>query len=470
VTALSPGISRQSFGAAVGNSRALGTSDRAYRLQIVSGVTVALGYLAATALSIDAAVVALGAAAAVIAVVWPVAGLAVLALILPMREPDAFRPLYTDAVIIGATGFGCLLRMAADRRPVHIHPGVFLAAGYALYTAVSVLPIVSGYPGEWVPTAGLQTIRILSAIGIFLVASYVFQTLSFTPFVAIALTGAFLAALLALLAFYGAGPIDALEGLLGPNRGERASGGFSNANYLGFFATQGALLGLGCWSVARAPFRPLLAIVIATLLAAMAMSFSRSAYLGATVGIIVLVFLRNWRAAIVLAVVAIATGLVVYPSLLDARLSAADELDPSVIVQRAQSENWRRLAIAAGISIWQTAPIFGVGYGVFHHLSPAYIGASPATYSHNAYVQVLAEQGIVGSLMVAGIVSVLAVGLVRSANPLRAAALAMGSAYLVQSLSINSTQSIQISGLLCITLAAALCAGARREAVRPEGA
>jgi O-antigen ligase len=471
VTTLSHGVSARFPAASAGWTGVLGGTDRAARLQIVAGVAVALGYLVATALSIDAAVLALGAAAVVLALVWPAAGLAVLALILPMREPsDAFRPLYIDATIIGAASLGCLLRLAADRRPAHIHPGIILAAGYAFYTAVSVLPFVSGYPAEWVPTAGLQTIRIFSAVGIFLVASCVFRSLSPMPFIVIALAGAFITAVLALLAFNGLGPVWALEGLLSPSEGNRANGGFSNANYLGFFMAQSTLLALGCWSLAKVRYRPLLTIVVGILVAALLVTYSRNAYLGASVGVIVLVFLRSPRAAMLLVLVGIAAAVVLYPSFQGARVGQSDLLEPKAIVQQAQSENWRRLAAAAGISIFLAEPVFGVGYGVFHHLSPAYIGASPATYSHNAFIQILAEQGIVGSLMVAGIICTLAVALFRSKSPLRAAAIAMGCAYLLQSFFINSTQSIQISGLLLLTLAATLTAGDRLPPARVEEA
>jgi len=107
---------------------------------------------------------------------------------------------------------------------------------------------------------------------------------------------------------------------------------------------------------------------------------------------------------------------------------------------------------------------------VFHFVSPAFVGASPATYSHNQYVNILAEQGVVGIAMVAGIVVMLLLRLWRSTHPLRGAAIAMICAYLIQSTFINSTTSFQISGLTWLTMAAALSAADRVPALRPKEA
>ena len=112
----------------------------------------------------------------------------------------------------------------------------------------------------------------------------------------------------------------------------------------------------------------------------------------------------------------------------------------------------------AGVAMFLASPVFGVGFGVFQFLSPAYVGASQATASHNAYIQILAEQGLVGMLVVASFMVMLVVALIRSVSPLRGAALAMLSCYLIQSWFINSTTSIQVSGLTWLTMAAALCA------------
>ena len=265
------------------------------------------------------------------------------------------------------------------------------------------MPAVSGHPAARVPTAALEALRIVTGLGIFLVAGYLFRTVPSIPIMAIAVFGATLAAMLALIAFWNIGPVGSLAVLLLPLRGDRAAGGFSNANYLGFFAAQGALLAIDCRPATRGRYRPLLAVAVASLLAAMIVSFSRSAYIGTIAGLLVRTFLRSPRAALIATIVAVVAAVVLYPTFLEARLAGTDFLDPATIAERAQSENWRSLAAAAGITMFLTQPIFGLGYGVFQQVSPAFVGASPATYSHNAYIQILAEQGLVGAVMVAGI-------------------------------------------------------------------
>lgn len=455
-------------GLRLGWAGAYRVANRNVGTQLAVGVVLGLLYLAVVALSIGQAAFLLIAAAAAIALVWPGVGLATLALILPMREPDLFQPLYVVSIVLGSTAFGCLLRLPGDPHELPVRPAIVLAVGYAVYTVISVVPTVSGYPVAWAPTAALEALRIVSGLGIFLVAGYLFRSIPWRPVIAIALLGASLAAVLALLPFWHIGPLGSLAGLLNPQATDRASGGFSNANYLGFLAAQASLLAMGCWSITPPRYRPLLAVALASLVTATVVSFSRSAYIGTVVGVLVLALLRSRRIALVVAIVAAILAVVLYPTFLEARLAGNEVLDPSVIAARAQSENWRSLAFAAGISIFLTEPIFGVGYGVFQHLSPPYIGASPATFSHDAYVQILAEQGLVGVLMVATVLVSLAVSLVRSSHPLRSAGIAMGCGYLVQSFFINSTTSIQISGLLCLTLAAALSAIPDRPVERAE--
>ena len=445
---------------------------RWYTIHVLTGSVVALGYLAATGASVDALVKAFAVATVGLAVVWPAAGLAALALILPMHKTDLFQPVYMDAMVLGATGLGCLMiRRPGGGPPGRIHPGLVLAAGYAMYCALGVLPMVSGHPPDWAPSAGLQAIRILSAVGIFMVASYLFRWIPPMMIIAVALIGGFLAAVLALLAFWHLGPLGLLAGLLAPSdpaspllpalQADRASGGFSNANYLGFFAAQYGLLALGVWPLASARYRPMLAIALAAIVTTLVVSFSRSSYIGMAAGVIILTWARSPRTAIVLVIIVIAAVAVLYPAFLEARLNGGDAFDPWTIFQRAQSENGRRLAAAAGVSMFLIEPIFGVGFGVFQHISPAYIGGSRATASHNVYAQVLGEQGLIGIVMVIGILVALVTALMRSQNPLRATALAMLCAYIIQSVFINSTQSIQISGLIWLTMAAALSAADR---------
>jgi O-antigen ligase len=101
---------------------------------------------------------------------------------------------------------------------------------------------------------------------------------------------------------------------------------------------------------------------------------------------------------------------------------------------------------------------------VFEHLSPPLVIGSPALASHNVYVQILAEQGLVGALVVAAIVVSLLWEIWQASGPWRDVGLAMVLTFLIQSAFINSTQSIQVSGITWVVAAAAV-AGGRRWAV-----
>ena len=441
-----------------------------WALQMVLGGGAALVYLAAAGPGLGSLVLLTAVAMLGVAVIAPVAGLTSLVLIMPVREPEIFNPAGINAVLVGATAFGCILRVSNDRLPLRINPGIVLLIGYVVYSALSVPPFISAHPAAWAPSAGLEFIRMTTGVGLFIVASYIFRTVPNGPFILAALVGAGLATAVATGAFLNVGPIDSLfDAVLTPLGGDRAVGGFSNPNYLGVFAAQSFILAAASWWQAKGRLKLLLLLIMVAIVSALMFSFSRSAYLAAGIGVLIMIATRNWRLAIVLAIVLALVAAIVYPLFLEARLGT-DTLDPKVLAERTQSENWRRIAIEAGFSIFALNPIFGVGFGVFHFVSPAFVGASPATYSHNQYVNILAEQGVVGIAMVAGIVVMLLLRLWRSTHPLRGAAIAMICAYLIQSTFINSTTSFQISGLTWLTMAAALSAADRLPALQPKEA
>jgi O-antigen ligase len=103
-------------------------------------------------------------------------------------------------------------------------------------------------------------------------------------------------------------------------------------------------------------------------------------------------------------------------------------------------------------------PLFGVGYGVFQYVSPSYFdgGSADSTFSHNQYLNILAEQGVVGVAIVGALVVVVAVLLVRSRSPFRGPALAMGATFLVTSMFLHSATVFQSSSLIWLVMAAAL--------------
>ena len=122
------------------------------------------------------------------------------------------------------------------------------------------------------------------------------------------------------------------------------------------------------------------------------------------------------------------------------------------------------------MAIFATFPVFGVGFGVFQFVSTSYTGGvGEATLSHDQYLNILAEQGIVGILLIAGMVALLAFALWQSRSPWRRAAIAMGVTYLVMSAFINSTTSFQSSCMTWLVMAAVLAPWPERTAQMSEG-
>jgi len=190
------------------------------------------------------------------------------------------------------------------------------------------------------------------------------------------------------------------------------------------------------------------------------LTLSRGGYLGAAVGLFALLALRRPRAALALAGAAVLAVLVLYPVFLALRLEiSAGAADLGAYLDQQRSDHWRELAFGAGIQMFVGAPVFGIGFGMFQFLSPAYIGFSPATYSHNQWLDLLAEQGLVGAGFMAASLGSLLVALRRATSALRLGAMAMLAAYAVESLFINSLTSTQLSGPLFLVLAAALSRG-----------
>lgn len=86
----------------------------------------------------------------------------------------------------------------------------------------------------------------------------------------------------------------------------------------------------------------------------------------------------------------------------------------------SHSVKYRAVMFDAGVQIFKEAPVFGIGITKFHRASARYVepflrsvGAGPGENAHNNFLQVLAEQGLVG---LAALVAWLAIVLVSGAR------------------------------------------------------
>lgn len=174
------------------------------------------------------------------------------------------------------------------------------------------------------------------------------------------------------------------------------------------------LAGLTFWGwQARTWWRWWLTLAFAVVLCALALTFSRGGWLGAVAG--VLVFLwgmgGRWRQAsvgvVVCAVLVLAGGWRLIPAPLGPRLGSASQIvtAPALLRDEAQQRPdvyaavERAAQFRAGWLMWQMHPFTGVGAGNFSdaYLDVAYNGWWISRgHAHNAYMQIAAEQGLIG--------------------------------------------------------------------------
>ncbi len=329
--------------------------------------------------------------------------------------------------------------------------------GYVIYSAASIPAVLTGYPPEWTPSALNLLLRLGTGVALFLSASYLFRLTSPRVFLWLALAGAGLTALLALADITGFLPLPSLtQGLIDSKSGLRASGAFADPNFFGQYIATAAVLGLGLLAVSPPRVRVVLIPLVVIFFLCVVLSFSRTALIGAVAGVTVLLAMRHRRAALIFLLTAMVLGVTLYPAFLELRQGA--QLTPADQYDMVFTQDSRSTIAAAGLAMFAASPIFGVGFGVFQYVSPGFFegGAPDSTYSHNQYINILAEQGIIGVVLVVALVVTLGRALLRSRSPLRATALAMGATYLAASLFLHTATVFQSSSLMWLVMAIVL--------------
>jgi O-antigen ligase len=131
---------------------------------------------------------------------------------------------------------------------------------------------------------------------------------------------------------------------------------------------------------------------------ALVLTFSRGAWFGWTAAMLYLaVALRRWKYLTALMIVA-ASGILVSPSLQDRLGSVTRPRDDLAIRERLQR-------FTSAFQLGMDHPILGVGYGrgrlkesLRPYLKGTILEDSPVLHTHNVYVELFAETGLVGLL------------------------------------------------------------------------
>lgn len=200
---------------------------------------------------------------------------------------------------------------------------------------------------------------------------------------------------------------------------------------LGHYMTySGVLMLLVCAAAARLLFQPgrriWPALMMPALFFALAVTLSRNAYVGALVGIAVLLLLRDFR-LIALLPVAVAALVVLAPeSVVNRVYSIFDLKDPS---------NRDRVAMArAGVAMINDEPLTGFGPDMVAHVYPEYRTDDAVDrevpHLHNVPLQIAAERGIPAVVLWLWFVIVAARDLLRLARREQSALAAAGLAAL----------------------------------------
>ena len=404
------------------------TPSTTRRLKTIGAAAVLLGAAGALVylpLPVAAALAA-GATALLLVVRWPWLIWLPLAFLLPMTSSMRFGPGSISDLLLAA-GLALWFLDGARRRTLRVHFSP-LAIAILLYTSVMLLSAV----GATAPDEALrEVIKWAELLALLLVAPAMLHVRQGRWLAAALVLGAVGQALFGLYQFvFQIGP----EHFAILDRFMRASGSFGQPNpfggYLGLTLPVAVSLALWAWTAllhntTRTPSAVLWALfysVASVLIAAgLIASWSRGAWLGAVVGVGIVLVLRSRTAAIV-------TGLAVLAMLIALLLGTfSPETVPAPIAERVQDipvyfgmtdalsqpvtdANFavlERLAHwVAAERMWASAPWLGVGPANFNTIYPLVRLARwdiALGHAHNIYLNVLAETGLIGLMAYTGL-------------------------------------------------------------------
>ena len=440
-------------------------------------IAVALSGAIVGGMAVDIAPVAalatLGAIA--MAVISPQVGLAILAFMAPLKPPAVIPAPGFDTVLVGAIILGCIYRFPIDRPRWRVTAPLLLLLAFVLFIAVAQLPdMAAGWVGDIGHLVGYQFFQLLTALGTVIAAGYVLSGRSPYLVLGMALAGAAFTALIACVTFLVPTAGTPLANLIvATTDGTRATGPFGNPNYLGVFAALALAGAAGLAFTARSwTMRAVLSGTAILIAAGLAVSLSRGAFVAGAVGVAVVLLSRSRRFGIAALLVGALAALVIYPAFVEARLvSETGAASAAAYAATAESDAGRLMGVLAGPQIFLSSPLVGVGFGHYAAMSVIVGGTSVPIDAHNWYMNVLAEEGLVG--IVLWVLLQVAIVLELRKRPARARTigLAVLAALAAGSLFLEPPTSYQTVALPCIFLVAALVAewGPRAERLADPG-
>ena len=374
-----------------------------------AGVGAGVGLLgAATVL-----VLAVGFCVAAVSVARPWLGLAVLALVTYTRLSD-IAIAYHGAPSL-AQPFVALLALVAALRwralggwPPALGRAALVVIGYLAACLLSAL-----FAGDWAASVATLVTFGKDALLAFIVVGLVRTPAALRAVIWALLAAGLLIATLAIHQYftksftnnYGGLALADLQAIAGEQRGYRVGGPIGDPNYFAQVLLVLVPLGIDrARNAARPAARAFAAASAVTATVAVVLTFSRGAALvGAVLAVLLIAHHRPGRRFLALAAIA---GLALLPLLPQGYTDRLKTLGgPPAYAESsgaAQSVEGRQRSVQAGLRMFATQPLVGVGLGNYTAEEPDFT-SSATLYSsreggaaHNLYVEVAAETGLVG--------------------------------------------------------------------------
>ncbi|MBA3688128.1 MAG: O-antigen ligase family protein [Chloroflexi bacterium] len=352
---------------------------------------------------------------------------------------------------------------------------------YVALAAIQVLFTPADAAGEQRLFAGLQWYGLVGGAAMILSAQYLLRDRDWSSFVDCMIVGAVAAGALVVAEAVTNGASHSLfPGLYGAPGllRERPAGAFNLPNYFGVFAALATLLAIHRFWTIRGRWRKLLVgVSTAVIAAALFLSFSRGALIALGGGLVYVAYSRSRPLGVVVAAGLLMLAVLGSSLFYEARLGLTN---PNDTLHEAQagletSDEGRLAGGAVSIRLFERDPIFGIGFGQYHFVSRIYESGNEATFAHNWYANVLAEQGVVGIGLVAIVASALVGGVRRAAPERRQIAVAVLLGYAIANLFTESPTDMSASSVAWLVIGGAFAsagsalAKTRLNAVRRVG-
>ena len=430
-----------------------------YRIDraLLLGLSICAAIVAGIALVSGPLQIAASLVAFASALVSPVTGLIVLAFMAGVKSPFAVPAPGFNTLLVLTILLGCIYRLPIERPSLRPSLPVLLLLGFLLYASAQQVPaFLAGYTDSTSHHIGYLFIQLATLTGVAIAAALVLRNRSPVPFLIAGLLGALMAAVLAIgVVVLPAGSVGNLVDY--PDAVSRPVGPFGDPNYFSLFEATAIAACIGGAMITRSFRVRLLLLGVALLLGiAMAIALSRAALLALGAGLVVLAFMRSRRAGFTTLAAIAVLALVVYPLFLAQRLAAdagaLSVAQQSIGLQRSDAS--RIAAALVGPQMWASSPILGIGFGEYPLTTARFIGYS--IESHNWYMNILAEQGLVGIALWIPMLAAVGVRLARLGPAAKSVGVAVFATYVVGSAFLEPPLSVQTSTFAAVAVVAAL--------------